>query len=81
MKSTKELLRQIHDPNLSVTERAVLCCRLAKHLEEIGNYEAGCEALDDRRDGDDADRKHLSLQEAIEKTALAGFESSAHSDA
>jgi CheY-like chemotaxis protein len=47
MKSTKELLRKIHDPNLSPTERAVLCCQLAKHLEEIGNYEAGCEALEE----------------------------------
>ena len=47
MKSTNELLRKIHDPNLSVTERALACCRLAKHLEEIGNYEAGCEALEE----------------------------------
>lgn len=47
MKSTKELLRRINDPNLSPTERAVLCCQLAKHLEEIGNYEAGCEALEE----------------------------------
>ena len=47
MKPTKELLRKIHDPKLSPTERAVLRCQLAKHLEEIGNYEAGCEAMEE----------------------------------
>ena len=45
MKSTKELLHQIHDPNLSSNERAQLRCRLAKHLEEVGNYENAREAM------------------------------------
>jgi len=45
MKSTKDLLHQIHDPNLSIDERAQLRCRLAKQLEEIGNYESAREAM------------------------------------
>lgn len=47
MKSTKDLLHQIHDPNLSHDERAQLRCRLAKQLEEVGNYESAREAMGD----------------------------------
>jgi DNA-binding NtrC family response regulator/tetratricopeptide (TPR) repeat protein len=39
------LLRQLDNPRLTRSERAELCCRLAKELEEAGNYEAGCNAL------------------------------------
>jgi DNA-binding NtrC family response regulator len=39
------LLSQIDDPGLSRDERARLRCRLAKELEEVGNYEAACGAL------------------------------------
>jgi len=45
MNSTKDLLHQLHDPNLSTNERALLRCRLAKQLEEVGNYEAAREAI------------------------------------
>jgi len=45
MNSTKDLLHQIHDPNLSVEQRALARCRLATHYEEIGNYEAAREAM------------------------------------
>ncbi len=45
MNFTKELLHQIHNPNISNDERAILRCRLAKQLEEIGNYEAAREAM------------------------------------
>jgi CheY-like chemotaxis protein len=45
MKSTKDLLHQIHDPNLSHDERAQLRCRLAKQLEEVGKYESAREAM------------------------------------
>lgn len=45
MKSTKEILQQIHDPDLSNNERAQLRCRLAKQLEEVGNYESAREAM------------------------------------
>lgn len=47
MKSTKEFLREIQNPDLSPVERALLRCRLAQHLEEIGNYEAACEAMEE----------------------------------
>ena len=43
--SAKELLHQIADPRLSNTEAAQLRCRLAKELEEAGNFEAAREAL------------------------------------
>jgi DNA-binding NtrC family response regulator len=39
------LLRQLDNPKLSRSERAELCCRLAKELEEAGNYEAARNAL------------------------------------
>jgi DNA-binding NtrC family response regulator len=39
------LLRQLDNPRLSRNERAKLCCRLAKELEEAGNYEAARKAL------------------------------------
>jgi len=45
MKSTKEILHQIQDPNLSNNERAQLRCRLAKQLEEVGNYESAREVM------------------------------------
>jgi tetratricopeptide (TPR) repeat protein len=47
MTFTRELRHQILDPALSTDERAGLRCRLAKHLEEIGQYEAAREAMDD----------------------------------
>ena len=45
MKSTKDLLHQIYDPNLSPNERAQLRCQLAKQFEEVGNYENAREAM------------------------------------
>ncbi len=39
------LLRQLDNPGLCRNERAELCCRLAKELEEAGNYEAARNAL------------------------------------
>src|SRR5215213_10228345 len=41
----KELLRQIADTTLTHNERARLRCRLAKELEDTGNYEAAREAM------------------------------------
>lgn len=55
MKSSKELLQQIHDPSLSVDQRVLLRCRLAKYLEEIGNYDAALEALEELWEGVDND--------------------------
>src|SRR6185295_9098328 len=46
MKSTtKELLHQLDDPNLSVDQRAQLRCEIAKEFEDVGNYDAAREAL------------------------------------
>jgi two-component system, chemotaxis family, chemotaxis protein CheY len=39
------LLRELDQPGLSVDRRAILRCRLAKQLEQTGDYEAAGEAL------------------------------------
>lgn len=39
------LLRRLDNSKLSPNERAELCCRLARELEEAGNYEAARNAL------------------------------------
>lgn len=41
------LLRQIDNPKLNQSERALLRCRLAKELDEAGNYEGAAGALGD----------------------------------
>src|SRR5688572_7409485 len=43
--STRDLLHQILDPNLSSNERAQLRCQLAAQLEHAGNYEAAQDAM------------------------------------
>jgi tetratricopeptide (TPR) repeat protein len=45
MHLAKELLIEIDNPNLSVKERANLECRLARRLEQAGDYEAASEAM------------------------------------
>jgi DNA-binding NtrC family response regulator len=45
MHLTEELLRQINDPTVTRDEQAVLRCRLAKEMEEAGNYEAARGAM------------------------------------
>jgi transcriptional regulator with GAF, ATPase, and Fis domain len=45
MDLAKQLLCRIDDPSLSRSERARLRCRLAKDLEEAGNYEAARGAM------------------------------------
>ena len=47
MNSTKDLLHQIQDRTLSFEQRALARCKLAKQLEELGNYEAAREAMGD----------------------------------
>jgi CheY-like chemotaxis protein len=47
MNSTNQLLHRIADPALTPNERAQLRCRLAKQLEETGNYEAAREVMSD----------------------------------
>src|SRR5260370_26244560 len=43
----KALLDEIGTPGLSVNERAILQCQLARHLEQAGDYEAASEAMAD----------------------------------
>jgi tetratricopeptide (TPR) repeat protein len=45
MKLAQNLLHQIAEPDLSLSERARLRCLLAKQLQEAGNYEAAREAM------------------------------------
>ncbi|MDT4895536.1 MAG: two-component system, NtrC family, response regulator AtoC [Acidobacteriota bacterium] len=45
MNLASQLLRQIDNPGLDLTERARLRCQLAKELEDSGNYEAARNAL------------------------------------
>ncbi|HYN86048.1 MAG TPA: tetratricopeptide repeat protein [Pyrinomonadaceae bacterium] len=45
MKTAKELFQRIADPALGRDERAALRCRLAKHLEERGNYKGAQEVF------------------------------------
>ena len=49
MNLTKDLLRQIGDPNLSLDEQGRLRCEVAKQLEEAGSYEAAREAMGELR--------------------------------
>ena len=74
MKSAKELLHQIQDPSLSVDQRALLRCRLAKHLEEIGNYDAAVEALGELWEGlgKDPDVQGLDQRSTAELLLRAG---------
>jgi tetratricopeptide (TPR) repeat protein len=48
MNTTRELLNQISNPNLSTSDRVWLRCELAKQFEKTGNYEAARGAMDDR---------------------------------
>jgi len=74
MKSTKDLLHQIHDPNLSNDDRAILRCRLAKQLEEVGNYESAREAMGDLwgNIGEPPNLEHLDQRTAAEVLLRAG---------
>lgn len=47
MNSTKELLHRINNPSLSVDERVKSRCELAKHYEQLWNFNAAREALGD----------------------------------
>src|SRR5882672_1398720 len=45
MHLAKTFLEEIDNPSLTVNERASLRCRVARQLEEAGDYEAASEAL------------------------------------
>lgn len=70
--------------DLTLAERAELCCRLAKQLEKAGEYEAAYEALDefwpDRNESpklDDLDEP-MRAEVLLRVGALAGWLGSAH---
>src|SRR5689334_21652280 len=70
MNSTAQLtsLRQQTD-GLSRTERAKLCCDVAKQLEKVGEYRAAAEAMDEFWPDHDANPKVDGL-EPSEKAAV-----------
>ncbi|MCA1579189.1 MAG: response regulator [Acidobacteria bacterium] len=70
MNSTKDLLHQILDPNISIDERALLRCRLAKQFEEVGNYEAARDAMGDLWSGIGADPKIDGLDQQVTAEVL-----------
>ena len=45
MHLTNELLHELETPGLSLNERALLCCQLAKQFERSSNYEAAEEGM------------------------------------
>src|SRR5215210_7318980 len=68
------LLRQLDDPSLSRNERVELRCRLAKELEEAGNYEAARNALGElwQRIGERPKIEGLDQRTAAEVLLRAG---------
>lgn len=68
------LLRQLDNSKLSLIERAELRCRLAKELEEAGNYEAARNALGElwRRIGERPKIEDLAPHIAAEVLLRAG---------
>src|ERR1700694_72376 len=54
MHLANRLLRELDTPDLSLNERARLRCRLAKQLEQGGDYEAAGEAMAELWQGIDA---------------------------
>lgn len=68
------LLRQLDNPKLSRNERAELRCRLAKELEEAGNYEAARNALGElwKRIGERPKIEGLDQRTAAEVLLRAG---------
>lgn len=70
MNSTKDLLHQIYDPTLSLEQRALARCKLAKQLEEVGNYEAARDAMGDLWIGIGAPLKVEGLSESTRAEVL-----------
>jgi DNA-binding NtrC family response regulator/tetratricopeptide (TPR) repeat protein len=68
------LLRQLDNSKLNRNERAELCCKLAKELEEAGNYEAARNALGElwRRIGERPKIEGLDQDIAAEVLLRAG---------
>jgi DNA-binding NtrC family response regulator/predicted negative regulator of RcsB-dependent stress response len=74
MKLGPEQISQIDNPELSVSERAILRCKLAKALEEAGNYEAAWEVMGElcHRIGEQPGLDNLDDRTAAEVLLRAG---------
>lgn len=74
MNSARQLLHQITDARLSFNERAQLRCKLAKQLEEAGNYDAAREAMGElwQRVGDRPELENLDQETSAEVLLRAG---------
>jgi transcriptional regulator with GAF, ATPase, and Fis domain/predicted negative regulator of RcsB-dependent stress response len=74
MDLTSELLQQIGNPELDHNERVLLRCKLAKELEEAGNYEAAREIMGNlwRRIGEYPNLDGLDERTAAEVLMRAG---------
>src|SRR3954465_3007766 len=84
MSLASQLLRRVDNPALSVTERAVLRCQLAKELEDSGNYEAARAAMGElwqrvgeRPQVNDLDRR-TSAEVLLRAGSLSGWIGSAN---
>jgi len=68
------LLRELENPNLSVSRRAELCCALARDFEDKGEYEKARQALSDywRRIGEEPKLSGLEPSAAAELLLRAG---------
>lgn len=74
MNLAAKMLHQIVNPTLTSEEQAQLRCRLAKQLEDLGNYEGACEALGElwRRVGERPVVEGLEQRTAAEVLLRAG---------
>jgi tetratricopeptide (TPR) repeat protein len=74
MSLASQLLRQIDNPALSLTERAQLRCQLAKDLEDSGNYEGARAAMAElwQRVGEHPQLKGLEPRTSAEVLLRAG---------
>ncbi len=74
MSLASQLLRQINSPELNLAERTGLRCRLAKDLEDSGNYEGAREAMGNlwQRIGDRPQLEGLDQYTAAEVLLRAG---------
>ncbi len=70
MNSTKDLLHQIQDSTLSLDQRVLARCKLAKQLEEIGSYESAREAMGDLWAGIGAAPKVEGISESTRAEVL-----------
>ncbi len=86
MNLASELKAAKENRSLSQSERALVCCRLAKQLEKAGEYEEACDALDDFWPERQGDPKLEGLEEETKALvllrvgSLAGWLGSAHQD-